>query len=163
MRIILFITLIVLVVATVSQASDLSEKYDLNTEVQLEGEISDTIEQDSGPKIYVLQSNKRTYHLHAGPRWYLEESGLTLTKGDRVEVTGSKTYDKEGNLVLIIYDLKRSGNEKIYKFRDSNMRPLWRGRGAASAGRSGSAGGARGRAGSAGRSGSAGGARGGRR
>jgi len=126
---IILITVALFISATFSQAADLSDKYDLNTEVKLEGEIMDTVEQDSGSKIIMLKSNKKTYQLHTGPWWYLEESGVSLKKGDRVEVTGSKTYDKEGNLVLIIYDLKHLGKERTYKFRDNNMRPLWQGRG----------------------------------
>ena len=132
---IILIAVTLFISASISQAADLSEKYDLNTEVQLEGEISDIIEQGKGPKIFLLKSNKRTYQLHTGPWWYLEETGVELNKGDRIEVTGSKTYDKEGNLVLIIYDLKHMGAEKVYQFRDSNMRPLWRGRGRGSGGR----------------------------
>ena len=132
----IILTAVTLVIsASFSQAADLSEKYDLNTEVQLEGEISDIIGLDNGPKIFVLTSGKRRYQLRTGPWWYLEESGLELKKGDRIEVTGSKTYDKEGNLVLIIYDLKHIGKEKVFQFRDSNMRPLWRGRGRGAGGR----------------------------
>lgn len=123
------ITVTLFISASFSQAADLSEKYDLNTEVQVEGEISDIIVQDNGPKIFVLKSSKRTYQLHTGPWWYFEESGIELKKGDRIEVTGSKTYDREGTLVLIIYDLKHMGKEKVFQFRDSNMRPLWRGSG----------------------------------
>jgi len=126
---IILITVTLIISVSFSQAADLSEKYDLNTEVQLEGEISDVIDQDKGPKIFILNSAKRTYQLHTGPWWYLEESGIELKKGDRIEVTGSKTYDREGNLVLIIYNLKHMGEEKVFKFRDSNMRPLWRGGG----------------------------------
>ncbi len=133
---IIFITVTLLISTSFSQAADLSEKYDLNTEVKLKGEIIDYAEQDRGPNIIEFSSNKKIYQLHTGPWWYLEESGITLKKGDRVEVTGSKTYDRDGNLVLIIYDLKHQGEDRIYKFRDNNMRPLWRGKGRGGRGRS---------------------------
>lgn len=132
---IILITVTLFISAPFSQAADLSDKYDVNTEVKLKGEITDFAKQNSGPNIIEFSSNNKIYQLHTGPWWYLEESGLVLKKGDRVEVTGSKTYDRNGNLILIIYDLKRLEGKKVYRFRDNNMRPLWRGKGRGAGGR----------------------------
>lgn len=103
--------------------------YDLNTEITLSGVIVEIPDGSRGPQRFLLKSGDRIYQAITGPRWYLWEIGLALSKGENVKVTGSKMFDREGNLLLILYSLKDLDTGKLFKFRDENIRPLWSGRG----------------------------------
>jgi hypothetical protein len=106
-----------------------SQGYDLNTEITIKGTIVMSLEERSGPLTYVLESDARTYQIITGPWWYLKKITLHLIKDMKVEVTGSKLYDRQGNLYLLLYSLKDLKNNKTYHFRDDTLEPLWKRRG----------------------------------
>ena len=126
---IISILTIFLAVNAGQSTADVSGGYDLNTEVSLSGIMIKEIDRASGPRTFLFKSNDRFYHVVAGPRWYLWKIGLFLKEGSRIEITGSKIVDREGNLFLLLYDLRMKDTGECYKFRDRNMKPLWRGRG----------------------------------
>jgi hypothetical protein len=84
------------------------------------------IDGERGPKKFLFKSNNIVYQLMTGPRWYLWKIGLTLKEGEAVEVTGSKLLDKEGNLILLLYDVRKTDTGELYQFRGNNMKPLWK-------------------------------------
>jgi hypothetical protein len=106
--------------------ADVSGEYDLKTEVDLSGIIIKEIDRERGPRIFLFKSNDRFYQVVTGPRWYLWKIGLFLNEGSSVEITGSRVLDREGNLYLLIYNLRIKDTGELYKFRDRNMKPLWR-------------------------------------
>ena len=108
---------------------DVAGEYDLKTEVDLSGIIIKEIDRERGPRIFLFKSNDRFYQVVTGPRWYLWKIGLYLKEGAHVAITGSKVLDGKGNLYLLIYHLRMKDTGEFYKFRDRNMKPLWRGRG----------------------------------
>ena len=125
----LIIIFLFLILTTVGSAYA-SQSYDLNTEITIEGTIVMSLEEErSGPLAYVLESDNRTYQIITGPWWYLREITLHLIKDMKVEVTGSKLYDRQGNLYLLLYSLKDLKNNKTYHFRDDTLEPLWKRRG----------------------------------
>jgi hypothetical protein len=128
LRIIVMLTIFLAVNAGQSTA-DVSGEYDPNTEVNLSGIMIKELNRARGPRIFLFESNNRVYHLISGPQWYLWKIGLFLKEGSRIEITGSKIVDREGNLFLLLYDLRMKDTAECYKFRDRNMKPLWRGRG----------------------------------
>jgi hypothetical protein len=74
----------------------------------------------------VLRIDKETVEVHVGPTAYLAEKGLTIAKGDRLEILGSQvTVDKES--VLIARQIKKG--DKTWTLRDASGRPAWSGRG----------------------------------
>lgn len=114
---------------TLAKATFAAQGYDLNTEITIKGTIVTTLEERSGPLTYVLESDDRTYLIITGPWWYLREISLHLVKDIKVEVTGSKLYDRQGNLYLLLYSLKDLESNKTYHFRDDTLEPLWKRRG----------------------------------
>ncbi len=128
LKIILMVT-IFLLVNTGQSTADVTGEYDLNTEVNLSGIIIKELDKSRGPRIFLFESNDRTYHLITGPRWYLWQIGLSLRKGSPVDITGSKMCDKEGNVYLLLYDVRKLDTGELYQFRDLNTKPLWRGGG----------------------------------
>jgi hypothetical protein len=74
----------------------------------------------------VVKTDKETVDVHVGPTAYLTEKGITLSKGDRLEILGSRvTVDNEG--VLIARQIKKGDN--TWTLRDASGRPAWSGRG----------------------------------
>lgn len=124
------IIIFLFLILTTAGSAYASQDYDLNTEITIEGTIVMSLEEErSGPLAYVLESDNRTYQIITGPWWYLREITLHLIKDMKVEVTGSKLYDRQGNLYLLLYSLKDIKNNKIYHFRDDTLEPLWKRRG----------------------------------
>ena len=124
------IIIFLFLILTTAGSAYASQDYDLNTEITIEGTIVMSLEEErSGPLAYVLESDNRTYQIITGPWWYLREIALHLIKDMKVEVTGSKLYDRQGNLYLLLYSLKDIKNNKIYHFRDDTLEPLWKRRG----------------------------------
>jgi hypothetical protein len=112
----------------IGEAIAQEEDYDPNTEITLKGAIIE-LSQERGPVTFLLKANEKLYQVMTGPWWYLNELELKLDKNMEVQVTGSKLYDREGNLHVMAYSLKVIETDKTYQFRDDNMLPLWRGRG----------------------------------
>ena len=124
------IIIFLFLILTTAGSAYASQDYDLNTEITIEGTIVMSLEEErSGPLAYVLESDNRTYQIITGPWWYLREITLHLIKDMKVEVTGSKLYDRQGNLYLLLYSLKDLKNNKTYHFRDDTLEPLWKRRG----------------------------------
>ena len=74
----------------------------------------------------VVKTDKETVDVHVGPTAYLAEKGITLGKGDRLEILGSRvTVDNEA--VLIAKQIKKGDN--TWTLRDASGRPAWSGRG----------------------------------
>ena len=74
----------------------------------------------------VVKTEKESVAVHVGPTAYLAEKGITLAKGDSLEILGSRvTVDNEA--VLIVRQIKKG--DKTWTLRDASGRPAWSGRG----------------------------------
>lgn len=74
----------------------------------------------------VVKTEKEAIGVHLGPTAYLTEKGITLAKGDAVEIIGSRVT--MGNEPVIIAKQIKKG-DKTWTLRDASGRPLWSGRG----------------------------------
>ena len=105
-----------------------ARNYDPKTEMTLTGTVQD-VQQVTGPRGNTgthanLKTEKETVNVHLGPASYLAKLGLTLEKGDTLEVTGSKVT-LGGKDLVIAREVKKAG--KTYNIRDANGRPAWAG------------------------------------
>jgi hypothetical protein len=74
----------------------------------------------------MVKTEKETLAVHVGPTTYLTEKGITLAKGDVLEILGSRvTID--GGPAVIARQIKKGDN--TWTLRDTSGRPLWSGRG----------------------------------
>jgi hypothetical protein len=62
--------------------------------------------------------------VHLGPSWFLDREGVSVAKGDAVEVNGS-VIDLNGETFLIARELKTG--KKVVKLRDELGVPAWAG------------------------------------
>ena len=112
-----------------------SPMYDVKTETTIRGTVEsvDTVTGAGGRGPGALggahltvKTEKEALEVHVGPTAYLTEKGITLAKGDTLEILGSRvTIDKEP--VVIARQIKKGDN--TWTLRDASGRPLWSGRG----------------------------------
>ena len=112
-----------------------SPMYDVKTETTIKGTVEsvETITAAGargrrglgGTHLTVKTEKKETLEVHVGPTAYLTEKGITLAKGDTLEILGSRvTIDKEP--VVIARQIEKGDN--TWTLRDAAGRPLWSGR-----------------------------------
>lgn len=112
-----------------------SPMYDVKTETTIKGTVEsvETITAEGGRgrrglggTHLTVKTEKETLEVHVGPTAYLTEKGITLAKGDTLEILGSRvTIDNEP--VVIARQIKKGDN--TWTLRDAAGRPLWSGRG----------------------------------
>jgi hypothetical protein len=112
-----------------------SPMYDFKTETTIKGTVEsvDTVAGAGGRGRHALggthltvKTEKEALAVHVGPTAYLTEKGITLAKGDTLEILGSRVMiDKEP--VVIARQIKKGDN--TWTLRDASGRPLWSGRG----------------------------------
>lgn len=78
----------------------------------------------SGGVHLLLRTEKETVPVHLGPAWYIERLDAKLEKGDRIEVTGSRTTF-DGKPAIIASQIKKGDNTLV--LRDSSGIPAWAG------------------------------------
>ncbi len=105
--------------------SDITERYDENTEITIRGELTQIVRAARGPLIVMLQSGAKAYNVVIAPVWYLTQENMTFSKGDVVEAKGSKYFAKDGNLYIISKEIKNISKGTHIVLRDSHCRPLW--------------------------------------
>jgi hypothetical protein len=111
-----------------------SPRYDVKAETTITGTV-ESVENITGTggrgrrgmggTHLVVKTEKDSVEVHVGPTAYLAEKGITLAKGDRLEILGSRvTIDDE--TVLIARQITKAGN--TWTLRDGSGRPAWSGR-----------------------------------
>lgn len=112
-----------------------SRMYDVTTETTITGTV-ESVENITGAggrgrrgmggTHLVVKTENDTVEVHVGPAAYLAEKGITLAKGDTLEILGSRVKVDNEN-VLIARQIKKGGN--TWTLRDASGRPAWSGRG----------------------------------
>lgn len=102
--------------------------YNTATEVTLKGSV-EAIKQVTGPQTWggthlSLKTDKETIDVHVGPSWFLTQHKMSFTKGDQIEVTGSRV--KFGNEdAVLAREIKKSG--ETLTLRNAQGMPAWAG------------------------------------
>lgn len=112
--------------AVAAEESDDVPGYDENTEVTIKGVITDAGLYRRGPVVLMVKADAKAYQVVTAPRWYLAQEGIAFTAGEKIEVTGSKYYTKDGSLSLIAHTIKFAGKTTAIAFRDGSCNPLWK-------------------------------------
>lgn len=74
--------------------------------------------------VQLRTSPTETVEVHLGPAWFLDQQKLAFSKGDSLEVTGSKVAGRNGE-VLVAQHVRRG--EQALTLRDANGVPVWAG------------------------------------
>lgn len=120
---------------SMSKANTQAWMYNPASVVTIKGEISsvDKIQpknQRPNAKGYgvhlTVKTNQGDQVVHVGPSWYLDKQKLALNKGDKIEITGSKTNINKQD--VIIAGQLTKGNQGL-KLRNDDGTPTWKGQG----------------------------------
>lgn len=101
-------------------------RYNPATVVTLHGTV-EAVKEVPGPGrstgIHLsLKTGNETIDVHAGPSWYLSRNDIKFTKGDQVEVTGSRVKVANAE-ALLAREIKRG--DKTITLRNAQGIPVW--------------------------------------
>lgn len=101
-------------------------KYDLHTETKTDGVIDEVNQLSVGGRKdfteLVIKRGDDKLHIYVCPKPFQDLVGLSLGKGDRVEVTGSKVKQDASEVILARQLVK--GSDTLM-FRDDKGNPVW--------------------------------------
>lgn len=103
-------------------------RYDKSTETTISGVVNEVQQMQRGRMggtHLIVKTDAETLEVHLGPSSFLSSQGFSFTKGDTVEVLGSRV--KFGDTeALIAREVTKDG--KKLTLRDDSGRPMWAGR-----------------------------------
>jgi hypothetical protein len=111
--------------------------FDVNTVGAIRGKASEVTIPESGPVRFRVSAGRDVFTVLASPSWYWKDMKGNLVEGMEVQVRGSKTLGKDGNLYLIAQEVLILNSNKVLVFRGENGSPSWRGSGLPGEGRGG--------------------------
>ena len=102
--------------------------YDPKTETTVKGTV-DEVKQypgngNSSGIDLMLKTSEKTIDVRVGPTWFLSQQQIEFTKGNEIEVTGSKTKVNAKD-ALIAREIKKDG--KVVTLRNAQGVPQWAG------------------------------------
>ena len=101
-------------------------KYDLQTESKTDGTVDEVKLIELGTRKDFVELNVKSGQdkvvVYVCPKAYQDELGITLNKGDRITVTGSKVK-QEASDVILARELVRGTDTLV--FRDDKGNPVW--------------------------------------
>ena len=101
-------------------------KYDLQTETKTDGVIDEVNQLSVGKRKdfteLIIKRGDDKLHIYVCPKPFQDEIGLSLGKGDRIEVTGSKVKQEASDVILARQMVK--GTDTLM-FRDDKGNPVW--------------------------------------
>ncbi len=110
--------------------SRLMNLYDPNTELILEGRALRTLHSQNLPQetpaVVPMALGRRRVLVILGPPWYVRQIGVSVKKGERIRVIGSKVYGPRGRIYIIARKLVLPQKGKSFTFRNERCIPYWR-------------------------------------
>jgi hypothetical protein len=103
-------------------------KYDPKTETTIQATVEE-VNQKTGSRGWngthlMVKTETEMFEVHVGPSDYVASKGFSFSKGDKIEVTGSKTT-LQGKQVLLAREIKK--DSKTLTLRDAQGIPNWAG------------------------------------
>jgi hypothetical protein len=101
-------------------------KYDLHSETKTQGVVDEVKLSPFGSRKdfteLVVRNGTEKLRIYVCPKPFEEEMGITFSKGDRVDVTGSKVKQEDAEIILARQVVK--GTDTLM-FRDDKGNPVW--------------------------------------
>ncbi len=120
----LLISLLVLLPTAAVIAGTSSPKYDVRTEAKMKGSV-DEVQLPANAKDIVhllVKTDAGTTDVYLCPKSFLDDMGVTFTKGDQIVLTGSKVKQGDADLVLA-REVVRGTDDLV--LRDGKGNPVW--------------------------------------
>jgi hypothetical protein len=101
-------------------------KYDLSTEAKMRGTVEEVKLPPKGSEKEIahllLKTGTETVDVYLCPASFLDDMGVSFSKGDEITLTGSKV--KQGDADLILAREIQKGTDAIV-LRDAKGNPVW--------------------------------------
>jgi hypothetical protein len=101
-------------------------KYDLHAELKTKGIVDEVDLVPFGSRKdfreVVITSGQDKVHIYICPQTFEQEMGVNFSKGEEIEVTGSKVKQDEADVILVRELVK--GTDTLV-FRDGKGNPVW--------------------------------------
>jgi hypothetical protein len=101
-------------------------KYDLTTEIKLKGTVEELRLPPKGSEKEIahllVNTGTETVDVYLCPKSFLDDMGVSFSKGDEISVTGSKIKQGEADLILAREVVK--GTDTLV-LRDPKGNPVW--------------------------------------
>lgn len=121
-----WLQLVLLVSSSVLVAAQSAPKYDASTEAKFKGTIEELkLPPDGkGKEIahLLIKNADGTLDLYLCPKAFMDDMGVTFTKGEELVITGSKVKQGNGDMVLARQVVR--GTETLV-LRDDKGNPVW--------------------------------------
>ncbi|MEZ4743849.1 MAG: hypothetical protein R3B45_15630 [Bdellovibrionota bacterium] len=110
-------------------SSRYNQMFDTKSVVEIEGTVEEVLYRSplrgmsSGVHLRVKAKDK-TYEVHLGPKWYIDNQEAKIEKGDQIKIAGSKI--KFDGADAIIAESVTKGDQMLV-LRDNSGRPNWAG------------------------------------
>jgi len=103
-------------------------KYDVHTETKMKGTVEEVKLPPKGSEKEVahllVKTETDTLDVYLCPESFLDDMGVTFSKGDEIALTGSKVKQGEADLILAREVVK--GTDTLV-LRDEKGKPVWSG------------------------------------
>jgi hypothetical protein len=103
-----------------------SPKYDLHTETKMKVTVEEVKLPPKGSEKEVAhllgKSGTGSVDVYLCPKSFLDDMGMSFSKGDEVSLTGSKVKQGEADLILAREVVKK---EDTFVLRDDKGNPVW--------------------------------------
>ena len=112
--------------AAVSQAQTAAPKYDATTETKMKGTIEDLKLPEKGHEKdivhLVMKNGDETFDIYLCPKSFMDDMGVSFSKGDEIAFTGSKV--KQGGADMVLAREVVKGQDTLV-LRDDKGKPVW--------------------------------------
>jgi hypothetical protein len=101
-------------------------RYDVNTETKIKGTVEEVKLPPQGKKEEIahllLKAGTETIDVYLCPRSFLDDMGVSFSKGDEITLTGSRVKQGEADLILAREVVKGADTLVL---RDAKGSPVW--------------------------------------
>jgi hypothetical protein len=109
-----------------SQAQTVPPKYDVSTELKMNGTVEDLRLPPKGHEKeivhLVMKNGEETLDIYLCPKAFMDDMGISFNKGDEISFTGSKVKQDGADMVLAKEVVK--GQDTLV-LRDDKGNPVW--------------------------------------
>jgi hypothetical protein len=107
-------------------SSPIGPKYDLQTETKIKGTVDEVKLPPKGSEKEIahlqVKDGANSSDAYLCPKTFLDDMGMSFTKGDEITMTGSKVKQGDADVFLVREIVK--GNDS-FVLRDAKGEPVW--------------------------------------
>ena len=116
----------ILLLSAFSLAQNATPKYDTSTETKIKGTIEDLKIPEKGHEKEIvhltMKDGDQNLDIYVCPKSFMDDMGVTFSKGDEITFTGSKVKQDGADMMLAREIVK--GQDTLV-FRDDKGKPVW--------------------------------------